>query len=49
MELLAGVSQVKCTGSEASLADCPLTDIDGSECEHQAGVLCRGDVYAIKI
>ena len=42
MDLVAGVSEVQCTGDESSLDECVMTAIDGTECEHHAGVLCRG-------
>ena len=44
-DVVAGVSNVQCTGDEISLSECNMTDIDGSQCSHYAGVLCRGEYW----
>ena len=39
----AGISQVQCTGEESALSECEMTTTDELyECEHHAGVICRG-------
>ena len=42
-ETRAGVSRVQCTGEEATLRECEMTSVDELyDCEHHAGVICRG-------
>ena len=39
----AGISQVQCAGEEAALGQCDMITTDELyDCEHHAGVICRG-------